>query len=892
MNVEILHYVHRLTDSIQNDIMQMFFYPLTLNPKREIMKTILTLILLMIISTTNINAQSILKQQLNQNWSFSEAEKNEWQPATVPGNIHTDLLNLKKIKDPFFGTNESELQWIGETDWSYKTTFDVSAELLSKKNIRLTFSGLDTYSDVYLNGVKILTTDNMFREWKVDAKPFLISKNNKMVIRFRNVFSENNAKWETAPYRLQAFPNNDQADTMIALYSRKAQFHYGWDWGPRLVTCGIWKPIILEGWNEIKMESFHIYSSNVSEEKATIVGKSEVNSAENKSADFVMKINGKQVAKKTVQLSKGMNQIEISYEMKNPKLWWSNGLGEQYRYETEIQIEYNSEIVDSRKIKVGVRDLKILREKDKDGKSFTVSLNGHKVFMKGANYIPSDNFENRVTRDILEYTVKSAADANMNMLRVWGGGIYQSDDFYDLCDQYGILIWQDMIFACAMYPSDPAFLESVRQELLDNFKRIRNYTSIALYCGNNENEVGWNNWGWKQKYSEDIQKEVEANMIKLYYETVQGTLKEVDPDRYFTGSSPIAGYLNSGYGDGDIHYWGVWHGKDPFSKYEDNIARFVSEYGFQSYPELSTVNKYALPEDKELHSPVMLSHQRCMADDRKDKEYGNRLIKHYMDGMYKEPKDFEAYLYVSQLVQAEGVRLAIEAHRRNMPYCMGTLYWQINDCWPVASWSSIDYFGNWKALHYYAKELYKDVIAAPLVKENKFSVSVVSDKLKDLDAELKISIQTFDGKEIYSLKKPVTIKSNTSEVVFSELLESVLKGQNKSDVVAVISLDANRKSIYQTSYYFTDYKILNLKNPELKWDITKTKSGYDVKIKTKSLAKSVYVYHPTEQLFANQNFFDLFSGETKTISIKTSLSETELKKSLRVISLVDSFLGK
>lgn len=252
----------------------------------------------MIISTTDINSQSILKQQLNQNWSFSEAEKNEWQPATVPGNIHTDLLNLKKIKDPFFGTNESELQWIGETDWSYKTTFDVSAELLSKKNIRLTFSGLDTYSDVYLNGVKILTTDNMFREWKVDAKPYLISKNNKMVIRFRNVFSENNAKWETAPYRLQAFPNNDQADTMIALYSRKAQFHYGWDWGPRLVTCGIWKPIVLEGWNEIKMESFHIYSSNVTEEKATIVGKSEVNAAENKSADFVMKINGKQVAKK------------------------------------------------------------------------------------------------------------------------------------------------------------------------------------------------------------------------------------------------------------------------------------------------------------------------------------------------------------------------------------------------------------------------------------------------------------------------------------------------------------------------------------------------------------------------------------------------------------------
>ncbi len=853
------------------------------------MKSIITGILLLTTCYVNLSAQPIMKQNINQNWTFSKTEKNEWLPATVPGNIHTDLLNLKKIKDPFFGTNETELQWIGETDWTYRTSFDVSKELLEKKNIRLTFSGLDTYADVYLNGVKVLSTDNMFREWKIDAKPFLVSKDNKMIIKFRNVFSENTPKWETAPYRLQAFPNNDQADTMIALYSRKAQFHYGWDWGPRLVTCGIWKPIVLEGWNEIKMEAFHIFSSNVTEEKATLTAKSEVSSTESKTADYVLMVNGKQVAKKSVQFSKGNNQIEISYELKNPKLWWSNGLGDQYRYDTEIQIVGNSEVLDSRKMKLGVRDLKILREKDKDGRSFTVSLNGHKVFMKGSNYIPSDNFENRVTRSVLEYTIKSAADANMNMLRVWGGGIYQSDDFYDLCDQYGILIWQDILFACSMYPSDQQFQESVRQELLDNFKRIRNFTSIALYCGNNENEVAWNNWGWKQKYSEEIQKEYESNMNKLYYETVQGALKEVDPDRYFTGSSPIAGYLNSGYGDGDIHYWGVWHGKDPFSKYEDNIARFVSEYGFQSYPELSTVNKYALPEDKELHSPVMLSHQRCMADDRKDREYGNRLIKHYMDGMYREPKDFESYLYVSQLVQAEGVRMAIEAHRRNMPYCMGTLFWQINDCWPVASWSSIDYYGNWKALHYYSKELYKDIIAAPILKDNKFSVSVVSDKLKDTDANLKISIQTFDGKEIYSISKPVTVKSNTSEVAYSELLETVLKGQIKSDVVAFISLESNKKSVYQTTYYFTDFKNLNLKNPELKWDITKTKSGYDVKIKAGKLAKNVYVYHPTEQLFADTNFFDLLSNETKTVSIRTTLSETNLKKSLRVISLVDSF---
>ena len=430
---------------------------------------------------------------------------------------------------------------------------------------------------------------------------------------------------------LQAFPNNDQADVKIAMYSRKAQFHYGWDWGPRLITCGIWRPMYVEGWSNFKIQDVHIQQKNISFSGADIVSVVNIFSRKEHAVSASLFLDSLNVLTETLNLKPGINKVQLNGHFTNPQLWWTNGLGTQKLYNYQLAVKDGSGCQDVYSTKIGIRSIEIIREKDSLGTSMMVRLNGVPVFMKGSNYIPQDNFQNRVTKERYEHIVRSAAEANMNMLRVWGGGVYEDDQFYDLCDRYGILIWQEIMFACAMYPGDEEYFENVRHEVIDNIIRIRNHACVAMYCGNNENEVAWQQWGWKEKYSKNLQKVVEQNAEKLFSEVIPSALHEADSSRYYHPTSPAAGFRNIAASEGDIHYWGVWHGKEPFETYASHLARFVSEYGFQSYPELSTIAQYATPEERTLHSAVMLSHQRCMADERRDKEYGNRLIQWYMD---------------------------------------------------------------------------------------------------------------------------------------------------------------------------------------------------------------------------------------------------------------------
>ncbi|MFH0989525.1 MAG: glycoside hydrolase family 2 protein [bacterium] len=650
---------------------------------------------MMIVQLSASNGDRSMNMNLHTQWRFKQEGTDRWYSAAVPGCVHTDLMQNGLIPDPFVGTNERDLQWIGEKNWIYETTFGIPAAFLRQDHVELIFEGLDTYADVTLNDNTILHATNMFRTWRIECKSLLREGQNRLAIRFKNVFDENLPKHRSAPFELQAFDNNDQAEAKISMHSRKAQFHYGWDWGPRLITCGVWRPVALQAWSGFKLNHVHVQQQNVTEAGADILSVIAIDSDRPREVSILMTMDDLQLVTQRVKLQQGKNVIPLTGHLANPKLWWTNGLGAQYLYSYRLIVKDDSELSDEYTTSIGIRSLEIVREKDTHGRSMYVKLNGVPVFMKGANYIPQDNFQNRVTRDRCEHIVRSAAEANMNMLRVWGGGIYEDDQFYEFCDRYGLLVWQEMIFACAMYPADGDFLENVRQEVIDNVTRIRNHPCIALYCGNNENEAAWFQWGWKQKYDTRTQEIFERNAERLFYEVIPSALREADSTRYYHPTSPIAGIKNTPYSEGDIHYWGVWHGKEPFENFTSNIARFVSEYGFQSYPELSTVSKFARPEDRQLHSDVMLSHQRCMADARRDKEYGNRLIQTYMDRWYRTPKDFESYLYVSQVLQAEGVQVALEAHRRAMPFCMGSLYWQIDDCWPVASWSSIDYYGRW-----------------------------------------------------------------------------------------------------------------------------------------------------------------------------------------------------
>jgi len=833
---------------------------------------------------------SVLIQNLNENWTFNKESSDSVYGASVPGCVHTDLINNELIEDPFFGINERSLQWIGKENWIYKTKFDMSSEILSKSKVNLIFEGLDTYAEVVLNNELILSSNNMFRVWEIDSKDLLKEKDNSLIIRFQNVFDKNLPKWENAPFRLTAYPNNDQADTMLVMYSRKAQFHYGWDWGPRFVTAGIWKPIYIKAWDEFILESVQIIQDNVNKEKAKLDAVFEITSLINQKAELIVNIDEANLTfEKNVELKKGTNKISFDFVINNPKLWWSNGLGEQYLYNFQFMVENENNLVDIKNEKIGIRSLEVIRDKDEHGKSFYVKLNGVPVFMKGANYIPQDNFQSRVDRDDYEFIIKSAAEANMNMLRVWGGGIYEEDMFYETCDKYGILVWQDFMFACAMYPSDEEFNENVKKEIIDNVKRIRNHPSLALYCGNNEVNISWHSWGWKDRYPQDIQNVYEKDMDNLFYEIIPNALKTVDNTRYYHPSSPISGMKDSWNGDGDIHYWGVWHGKEPFYKFNDNVARFMSEYGFQSYPEINTINKFANSEDRELHSEVMLSHQRCMSDERRDKEYGNRLIETYMDYMYKKPKDFESYVYVSQLLQAEGIKSAIEIHRRNMPYCMGTLYWQINDCWPVASWSSIDHYQNWKALHYFAKKAYSNLIISANNVRDSLEVYLISDELNDIKGTIKLTAYELDGKEISNFSSEINVEANSCNKYLKVPIKQIIKNSAVRNIYVSLKFISDEKELFSQIYYFVDPGELKLSNPELEYTLSKDEKGVTIEISAKRLAKNVWLNIADQDLFLSDNYFDVLPGTKKKIYVKNGIGPDILKEKLNVVSLIDTY---
>jgi beta-mannosidase len=487
----------------------------------------------------------------------------------------------------------------------------------------------------------------------------------------------------------------------VSVHTRKPGYHYGWDWGPRLVSSGIWRPITLEAWNEVRIENLKIVQNEVESDRACLTAVFEVESKCATSASLGILLGSEMVGFQKVMLRPGLHAYEVPFHIDFPKLWWCNGLGDAHLYSLTAKLLLKERVITCTE-RVGIRTIELVQEKDDVGSSFYFKLNGVPVFMKGANYIPNDIYQTRVSDEKYRKVIETARDSNFNMLRVWGGGFYENDLFYELCDEAGILVWQDFMFACAMFPGHEAFVENVRQEAVDNVRRLRNHPCLALWCGNNEIVVAWERWGWKEReleIGEEHATRIWRDYEHLFHEVLAQVVDEHDPARSYWSSSPtVEPGVPSSLTSGDEHYWGVWHQKQPYETYSTHIGRFMSEYGFQSFPELRTVKEYALPEDFGLLTDVMKAHQRSPV--------GNEAIEHYMLQSYRQPRDFEEFLYVGQVLQAELIKYAVEAHRRAMPYCMGTLYWQLNDCWPVASWSSMDSSLRWKALQYFVKKSY------------------------------------------------------------------------------------------------------------------------------------------------------------------------------------------
>jgi beta-mannosidase len=656
---------------------------------------ILVSVLLVACKNQSKQNQSI---SLPQNWEFKEVGKNTWYPAKVPGEVHLDLLNNNLIDDPFFENNELKLQWVGASNWQYRSNFTLSAEQLQNEFIELDCRGVDTYAEVKVNGYVVLKTDNMFRSWQTNLKKHLKVGDNRIEILFQSPLTYNDSIVKAYPYQLPS--GSESVPLKVGSFTRKAAYHFGWDWAPRYLTAGIWRPIYLNFWNEVRLKHINCQTVSISDSLAKVLVEIELEASQSSNNKFTLSINDE---KNGLDVVKGVNIIRDTLSILNPKVWWTNGLGDPNLYTVSVRIHDKELVIDSLSQRFGVRTIELVNEPDSIGTSFYFLLNGKPVFMKGANYIPQDVFLPRVGDGHYKRLVSQAKSANMNMLRVWGGGIYENDIFYDLCDENGILVWQDFMFAGSLYPNHPAFIETVKLEISENIKRLRTHPCIAVWCGNNEIEVAWKNWGWQQQYGYTATDSVELwrDYLAMFHDLIPSIVHQYHASGNYTSTSPLSNWGTAeNFNHESMHYWGVWHGKDNFEAFEDNVGRFMVEYGFQSFPSLKTLKNTMHDSSLYLTSDVVTNRQKSYI--------GNQEITRQIEKYYGQVSNFEAYIESSQKIQALAYQIAIQAHLNNRPHCMGTLFWQLNDCWPGPSWSVIAYDGSEKVAYQTVSDLYQE----------------------------------------------------------------------------------------------------------------------------------------------------------------------------------------
>jgi beta-mannosidase len=689
-------------------------------------------------------AQTKTFRYLEDNWVFNQVGKDSIFKAKVPGVVHTDLLKNSFIDDPWYGTNEKKLQWIEEKNWIYKCRFIISAEEIKSENIDLLFEGLDTYADVFLNGFAILSADNMFRSWKIEVKSKLKIGENQLEIRFTNPVEKNKTKLQSVGYQLPA--GCETVPIKVSPFTRKAAYHFGWDWGPRYVTMGIWKPVKLIYWNKVEISDFQVVQKYLSQKKAVL--------------EYIVDIHTSQKGTYNLQINNQIHSITIDKKdsifilrdsITNPEFWWPNGWGDQKLYDVKVSLADSDVVLDSKQKKIGLRTIELVQNEEKNGRGFYFKVNGIPIFIKGANYIPQSNFLTEVSDEQYIELIEDAKKAQMNMLRVWGGGIYEKDIFYDLCDEKGILVWQDFMFAGSMYPGDDAFLTNVKNEVREQIVRLRDHPSLALWNGNNEINVAWFNWGWQKSlgYSAADSIKIRRDYEKIFTELIPEQIKALDSNHFYTHTSPLSNWGKpENFNYGSMHYWGVWHGKDNFDDYKKNVGRFMAEYGFQSFPELSTIQKFADSTQFSLDSEVMKWHQKSYV--------GNGIIAAQIEKYFGKAIDFKDFLIKSQKTQTLAMQMAIDAHRLKKGHCWGTLFWQFNDCWPGPSWSCRDVYGNQKEFYKKLAILFAPVALIPERKNDSLFIHLVNDHR--INQKVEIEIKGSDGAILY--RKKINIKTN------------------------------------------------------------------------------------------------------------------------------------
>jgi beta-mannosidase len=823
----------------------------------------------------------------------------QWRPAQVPGAVHTDLLAQGQIPDPYVGAPEAGLQWIGLADWEYRARFDVDAPTLARAHAELAFEGLDTFATVTLNGQPLLKADNSHRTWRARVDGKLRPAGNELRIVLRSPIRTLLPDVQAMPHKIAGnYPSpygDEPKDAMVGNFVRKPGYHFGWDWGPRYVTAGIWRPVQLESWDAQRLTALAVQTRALDASRADLEIAVEIESAVVGSAAVQIEVldpDGARVARidRKALLKAGDNRIAVPVALQQPRRWWPVGQGEQARYTVRATLAPDTSGATHIEQRTGLRTVELRREVDRHGgQGFAFVINGVPIFAKGANVIPFDMFPARVDAARIRRELTAARDANMNMLRNWGGGYYEDDVFFDIADELGLLVWQDFMFGGGMQPGyDPAFRANVVAEARDNVRRLRHHPSVVLWCGNNEEETAWKDWGHGRDLTAAdpaFAAKVWQGYVDLFGNDLRQLVAEEGLGVPYWSSSP-SNDLDEKANDstrGDKHYWQVWGNPAlPVTAYLRETPRFMSEYGLQAWPVLRTLDGIIPDAEQQVDSPTVRAHQKFMAGE------GNQRLLKYIEEEYGTPRDFPAFVYLSQVMQADGIQLAALHHRASRPYTMGSLYWQLNDVWPGASWSSIDYAGRWKALHFHARRFFADQAVAALRDEGVTRVSLLNDRQQGLQATWRLRMLDLDGTRRGEQRHTVALPPLSALEVGRFADADLLKGADPTRTVAVVELFDGATLLSQQVVYFVPAKALALSPARIDAEMRADGDGYVLTLRSSTLVRALWVAFDGVDATLDDNALDLVPGETVTIRLRSEADLDTLRDALRFTSLADA----
>ena len=829
--------------------------------------------------------RTLNKIELNDNW-YMEYKGEMLGAGSVPFSMYDTLLKNRKMDDPYYGENEKKALEYARKDYTFVKKFEVDEETYAWKNPMIIFEMLDTLASVYLNGEKIGEADNMHRIWRMDASGRIKLGQNELKIVFASP-----VEYADKMISKRHIWGQDEITLPGYQYIRKAHYMFGWDWGPCLPDMGVYRDVYMYDakscivsdidvkqthWdNKVELE----ITPQITSDKTAAFVEVVINAPENNGNSS----NENIIYRETKEVKDPDEQISYKFEIDNPLLWWPNGLGKQPLYKVMVNV-YDSENVKitGGLVRIGLRTIEVSKERDEWGREFCFKVNGIKIFTMGSDYIPEDGIIPRIKNEYTYNLLKMCKDSNFNCIRVWGGGYYPGDYFYDLCDEMGFIVWQDHMFACATYLLDDHMRENIRIEVEQNVQRLRNHPCIGIWCGNNEMATAWECWGLPQ----------EEDLIEYYDEMFNHIIKDAthkyDPVTEYWPSSPFSadeGTRPNDFNDGDVHYWDVWHGLKPIDDAMNYYFRFCSEYGFESLPDIKTLRTVLYPQDFNLYSPSLEAHHKCTD--------GQHKLMYYMGQFMRMPGNFEQVIYGSQVMQAEAIRTNVEHMRRNRGRCMGSVYWQLNDSNPTVSWSSVDYYRNPKALQYFAKEFYAPVLLSAQVKGTVMKFNISNESHNDFEGIIEWFIKDNDSKILKQGKINAYAEAFCAqwfdEIDFSELIGDETEKRSKYLEYKLIS---NGKCLTSKTQLFVPFKYYGFEDPKLQLSIEEMDDRFVITVKASKFAKDVFLSLENAYAYMSENWFDIHAGESKTVplykrDLEKGMDLQTLEKEIKIMSMYD-----